>query len=130
MTILLPTDDSDSRLRSGRRIMRPNDRDTNPPPPDDSDLPINQPPTNIVRDNNSPPPGESDFDIHRPSTGKYQHRQSLPSDDDAVIIVIGSTHEGHRTTSPRNATVTAFTPTPAPFPQYFWAPRGRRCLNG
>jgi len=62
-----------------------------------------------------PPPGKSNFDIHRPSTGEYQHRQSLPSNVNAVFTVIGSTHEGHHTTSPQKATVTAFTPTPAPF---------------
>ena len=99
--------------------MRPNNRDTNPPPPDDSDFALDQPPTKIARDTNPPPPGESDFDIHRPSTGESQLSQSLLSNDDTVFTIIGSTHEGHSTTSPWNATVTAIAPDPAPFHNTF-----------
>jgi hypothetical protein len=118
MTILPPTDDRDSRLRSGRRITRPNDCDTNPPPPDDSDFAREQTPTEIVCTTNSPPLDKSDFNIHRPSTDESQS-QSLLSDDNAVFTVIGSTHEGRSTTSPQNATVTASTPDPAPFHNTF-----------
>lgn len=119
MTILPPTDDSDSRLRSGHRIMRPNNRDTNPSPPSNSDFALDHPPTEIVCDTNPPPHGKSNFDIHRPSTGESQLSQPLLSNDDAVFTVIGSTHEGHSTTSPRNAMVTASTPNPAPFHNTF-----------
>jgi hypothetical protein len=119
MTLLPPNNDSDSRLRSGRRITQPNDRDTNPPPPDDSEFALGQPPTNNVRDTNPPPPGESKFDINQPSTGKSQLSQSLLSKDDAVFTVIGIIHEGHSTASPRNATVTAIAPDPVPFHNTF-----------
>ncbi len=119
MTLLPPNNDGDSRLRSGCRITQPNDHDTNPPPPDDSGFALGQPPTNNVRDTNPPPPGESEFDINQPSTGESQLSQSLLSDDDAVFTLIGSIHEGHSTTSPRNATVTAIAPDPVPFHNTF-----------
>ncbi len=79
----LPTDDDyESRLRSGRRISRPNDRNTNPPPPDDSSL------TQLTYDNdcdtNPPPPGDPDLDFSPHDASDSQLSQSLLSDDAAV----------------------------------------------
>ena len=119
MTLLPPNDDGDSRLRSGRRITRPNDRDTNPPPPDDFKIDLCQPPTDNVCNTNPPPPGESEFNINQPSTGESQLSQSLLSNDNAVFTIIGRTHKGHSTNSPRNATVTEIAPDPVPFHNTF-----------
>ena len=110
MTLLPTIDDGDSRLRLGRCITHPNDPDTKPPPPDDSKFALHQPPTNNNHDTNPPFPGKSEFDLSQPTTGKSQLSQSLLSDDADAFTVIGCTHEGHSTNSPRNAMVTAIAP--------------------
>ena len=79
---------------------------------------VSLPPTTFATPK-SPPPGESKFDINQPSTGESQLSQSLLSNNDAVFTIIGSIHEGHSTTSPRNATVTAIAPDPVPFHNTF-----------
>ena len=85
------TDDGDasSRLRSGRRLSRPNDRDTNPHPP-----------------------GESESSL--PNTDESQISQSLLSVDAADFTPIGRAHDGHGTTNPRDATVRVIAPTAVP----------------
>ena len=107
MTLLPTNDNGNSCLHLGRCITRPNDPDTNPLPPDDSKFCLHQPPTNNNHDTNPPPPGESEFDFSQPTTGKPQLSQSLLSDDADAFTVIGRTHEGRSTNSPRNATVMA-----------------------
>ncbi len=115
-----PTDDNgESCLRSGHLITCSNDRDTIPPPPNESKFGLNQPPTDNNRNTNPPPPGKSNFDLSQPSTGKSQLSQSLLSNNADTFIVISRTHEGHSTNSPLNATVTAIEPDAVPIHNTF-----------
>ena len=92
-------DDASGRLRSGRRFLSPNDRDTNPPPPDES-LPTQHSITND-RDTNPPPPDENEFSPD--DIDDSQLSPPLLSVYDTAFTTIGRTHDGRGTTDPKDA---------------------------
>ena len=111
------------RLRSGRRVTRVNDRDTNPPPPGESEFFTSGTDESLLRsgrrlsrtndrDTNPPPPGESD--PFSPGTDESQLSQSLLSVDTTGFTTIARTHDGHGTTSPRDAVIHPIVPTAVP----------------
>ena len=96
-------DDASGRLRSGRRFSTPNDRDTNPPPPDESSRLIQH---SNVRDSNPPPPDESEFPLTEVDDSQVDDPQlspSLLSVDESEFTTIGRAHVGRGTTTPRDA---------------------------
>ena len=103
-------DDASGRLRSGRRFSSSNERDTNPPPPDES-IPI-QPTATNDRDTNPPPPDESEFSST--DVDDSQLSQSLLSVDAPGFQTIGRAHDGRSTTNLLDAAIQTIAPPVVP----------------
>ncbi len=101
------TDDDDASgvLRSGRRFSRHNDNVSNEPPPA-------QHATTNVRDTNPPPPDESELSL--PDVDDSQLSPSLLSVDDSAFTTIGRAHDGRGTTAPLDALAQTFTSITTP----------------
>jgi hypothetical protein len=83
-------------------IAHDNDRDTNPPPPGE-----------LYSSPVEPPPSDASPHVDTPS-GDSPTSLSLLSDNTGEFTIIGRTIEGHRTTSPRHATVSTVAPGAVP----------------